>query len=428
MSERAPLALECRGVTVLFGAVTALDDVGIGFEAGLIHAVVGQNGAGKTTFARVAAGLVRPQSGTTLVGGAPVATGSVRESRAAGVELVHQSFALPPSFTVAEAMEFGAREDRAIFTRGALARRWRGHLEALGVAVAMDRRIRDLPVETQQGVEIARALVTEARVLILDEPTAVLSPSGAERLFERIRLLKARGVTVILILHKIREVLAIADTVTVLRGGRVVAATTPVAAVDAAGIAEQIIGSAAGQTLDPGDAKAITGAEPVVADTRRHAAAATPMLALRDVTTHGDEEGPGLRDVSLVIRPGEILGIAGVEGNGQRTLVKAVAGLIDVTAGEIALDGAPVTTMALGERRARGLRIIPFERNSEGLSYRAPYGKTGPRASSCARPCSSSSVPAASAATATPRSRRGTCDTARRPRRRARSRAETPRN
>jgi simple sugar transport system ATP-binding protein len=365
MEAEAP-ALGCRHVTVAFGPVTALADVSIAFEASLIHAVVGQNGAGKTTFARVAAGLIRPQSGEVLVGAKPLAAGSVKDARAAGVELVHQSFALPPSFTVAEAMEFGARQNRTIFTRGQLERRWQGHLSSLDVAVDMGRRIRDLPVETQQGVEIARALVTEARVLILDEPTAVLSPSGAEKLFERIRTLKARGVTVILILHKIREVLAIADTVTVLRAGKLIAATTPVAATDAAQIAERIIGSA-GALADSADARAIIGAEAAVA-ARHVASAAAPMLALRHVATRGDAEGPALNDVSLDIRAGEIIGIAGVEGNGQRTLVRAISGLVDVSHGEITLDGAPLAGVGLGERRGRGLRIIPFERNTEGLS------------------------------------------------------------
>ena len=148
-------------------------------------------------------------------------------------ELVHQSFALPPSFTVAEAMEFGARRDRPIFTRRGLEARWRRHLENLGVQAGPRDRIRDLPVEAQQGVEIARALVADAKVLILDEPTAVLSPSGIETLFERLRSLKASGVTIILVLHKIREVLAVADTVTVLRGGRLVEGPIAANATDA---------------------------------------------------------------------------------------------------------------------------------------------------------------------------------------------------
>jgi general nucleoside transport system ATP-binding protein len=368
MTEAQEPALACRNVTVAFGPVVALSDVSLRFEHGLIHAVVGQNGAGKTTFARVAAGLLRPQPGEVSVSGHSIASGSVSDARAAGVELVHQSFALPPSFTVAEAMEFGARRDRSIFTRGQLFRRWREHLASLDIVVDLGRRIRDLPVETQQGVEIARALVTEARVLILDEPTAVLSPSGADKLFERIRTLKARGVTVILILHKIREVLAVADTVTVLRGGKLAAPTTSVAQTDASQIAEKIIGSSAGPTLDTTDAKAIVGAEGGGAVSKHPSQVASPMLELRGVATRGDEEGPALNGVSLVIRPGEIVGIAGVEGNGQRTLVRAVSGLVDVTEGEVTLDGADITRVALGDRRSRGLRIIPFERNSEGLS------------------------------------------------------------
>src|SRR5438034_784785 len=159
MTEMQEPALECRSVSVAFGPVTALSQVSLRFEAGLVHAVVGQNGAGKTTFARVAAGLIRPQSGEVSVGARPVVAGSVKDARAAGVELVHQSFALPPSFTVAEAMEFGAQQNRGIFTRGQLERRWRSHLASLDVTVDMNSRIRDLPVETQQGVEIARALV-----------------------------------------------------------------------------------------------------------------------------------------------------------------------------------------------------------------------------------------------------------------------------
>jgi simple sugar transport system ATP-binding protein len=184
--------------------------------------VVGQNGAGKTTFARVVAGIVKPVAGQLTILGRDIATGKVSEARAAGVELVHQRFALPPSFTVAEAMEFGAERGRPYFTRSGLEARWRSHLEHLGVHAALRDRIRNLPVEAQQGVEIARALVADAKVLILDEPTAVLSPAGIETLFERLRSLLANGVTIILILHKIREVMGVADTVTVLRGGRLV--------------------------------------------------------------------------------------------------------------------------------------------------------------------------------------------------------------
>lgn len=368
-SGKSPMpqpALACGDVSVLFGEVAALSQVNLGFEAGRIHAVVGQNGAGKTTFARVCAGIVRPSSGQLLIGGQPVPLGKVNAARAAGVELVHQSFALPPSFTVAEAMEFGAQGRGALFSAKALRTRWAAHLEGLGVEVDPRARIRDLPVETRQAVEIARALVTDARILILDEPTAVLSPSGIDTLFERLRGLRERGVTIILILHKIREVLGIAETVSVLRGGRLIEACVPVGEIDAARLANSIIGTAAG--LDKADKAALVGDAAAPASHAASRPGTAPILEMKAVTTRPDGEGRPLDQASLTIRTGEIVGIAGVEGNGQQTLVRALAGLVGLERGSIALDGRDVTRRPLLERRAAGLRIIPFDRNSEGLS------------------------------------------------------------
>ena len=365
-------ALSCRDITVRYGAVTAISEVSIDFAPGLIHAVVGQNGAGKTTFARVAAGLVKPERGSVAVSGRELPSGSVTRSRAAGVELVHQSFALPPSFTVAEAMEFGSTRNGRIFTGRQLIRRWEPHLRDLDIKVDPRRRIRDLPIETQQGVEIARALVTEAQLLILDEPTAVLSPSGIEMLFDRIRRLKSLGVTVVLILHKIREVLAVADTVTVLRGGEHVAGPSPCTELDSASLARLIIGDGA-EVPEGADMKALTGAgapETFHHDTPAETddLAAPPLLELRAVSTVQDAEGPPLTQIEVTVRPGEILGIAGVDGNGQRTLVRAVAGLADLSSGAVLISGDDVTRAPLTQRRRKGLRIIPFERNVEGLS------------------------------------------------------------
>lgn len=369
MIASTPLALECRDIEVTFGDVVALRDVTVGFEKAMIHAVVGQNGAGKTTFARVAAGLVRPDSGEVRVGGRAVLTGQVRASREAGVELVHQSFALPPSFTIAEAMEFGAGGPGRLFSRRGLSKRWKSHLESLNINADPARRIRDLPIETQQGVEIARALVTDAKVLILDEPTAVLSPAGADVLFDRVRQLKANGITVIVVLHKIREVLAVADTVTVLRGGRHVAGPLPCSEIDAPALAEMIIGSASAGILDRVEARALVGAGPLSVQARHAiAATATPILELRNVTSSADSEGTGLNIVSLTVGKGEIVGIAGVEGNGQRALVRAVADLADIRSGDVLLNGRSVVGDSLAARRGNGLRIIPFERNVEGLS------------------------------------------------------------
>ena len=365
-SEQAALA--GRAVTVRFGDVVALSDVSVAFAPGLVHAVVGQNGAGKTTFARVAAGLIKPDPGEVLIHGRAVQSGRVKEARAAGVELVHQSFALPPSFSVAEAMEFGSERSGSLFTARALNRRWAEHLDALDIKVDPRRRIRDLPVETQQAVEIARALVTEAKVLILDEPTAVLSPSGIEALFERVRRLKVRGVTVILILHKIREVLAIADTVTVLRGGKLVAGTLPAGEVGPERLADLIIGSESAASVDSTDAAAIVGVGTAGSEPVSKQASGPAVLTMTAVSTRPQAETPPLSDVSLSIAPGEIVGVAGVEGNGQRTLVQAIARLAEIGSGTITFDGQDVTGRDLADRRALGLRIIPFERNTEGLS------------------------------------------------------------
>ena len=348
-----------------YGDVVALRDVSVAFEAGGIHAVVGQNGAGKTTFARVCAGLVRPSSGRLTIGDDAVATGNVRASRRSGVELVHQNFALPPSFTVAEALEFGSTERTPpVYSRRVLERRWRAHLASLDVSARLSDRIRDLPVETQQGVEIARALVSDARVLILDEPTAVLGPAAIDGLFARLRRLQQSGVTVLIILHKIREVLAIADTVAVLRGGTLVERRASAAEMRPADLAHAIVGS------NDGEAEAVAHADEAVGATEITPAIAAPHAALHvaGAFTRASSDGPALDAVTLSVARGEIVGIAGVEGNGQRTLVNAIAGLAPLAAGRITLGGADLSHAPLLVRRAHGLRIIPFERNLEGLS------------------------------------------------------------
>lgn len=361
-------ALDARNVTVRYGNVVALESVTAGFETGRIHAIVGQNGAGKTTFARVAAGLVPSSEGQVLVFGGAVPPGDVQQSRLAGVELVHQSFALPPSFTVAEVLQFvGPR--RGFYTKKAINRHWTTWLREIGIELPVDTRIRDLPIESQQSAEIARAMVSDARLLILDEPTAVLAPEGIERLFSRVRALKARGVTVFLVLHKVREVLAIADTVTVLRGGRLVAGPMPTIGIDPGTLSTLIIGESA-KTLDPDDRAALTGEGP-----SHHSSPAQDMpksgdyaLEVKGISARPSQYGNGLSGAELVVNRSEIVGVAGVEGNGQRDLVAVIAGLNSVKSGTVKIAGQLFNSEGLAERRGSGLRIIPFERNIEGLS------------------------------------------------------------
>ena len=356
-------ALACTDLTVAYGDVIALRDATVEFEPARIHAVLGQNGAGKTTFARVCAGMIRPASGRLSIAGRDLPTGDVHAARAAGVEIVHQSFALPPQFTVAEALEYGStRRMPPLFSRVRLERRWAEHLERLDIRVRMNARIRDLPIETQQSIEIARALAGEARLLILDEPTAVLGPQAIEALFERLRNLRRTGITVLIILHKIHEVLAVAETVTVLRAGAVVAAGLTASGLSPAGLAEAIVGSA---MIEP--AGATQAAHSV--ETPRYDR--STVLRFAAAVTSPAADGHALDRIDVQVARGEVVGIAGVEGNGQRTLVDTLAGLVPLRSGQLFLAGHDVTHATLLQRRARGLRIIPFERNIEGLSMRS---------------------------------------------------------
>ena len=356
-----PAALECRGISVSFGDLRALVDVSLSFAPGQLHVVVGQNGAGKTTLARVFAGLIRPDSGAMFVDGGELAAGDVVSARRAGVEMVHQNFTLPPSFTVAEALELFSTRPRArpAYSLRSLREEWSEDLEHSGLRVDPRARIRDLPIEAVQAIEITRALAARARILILDEPTGVLPPPAVERLFERLRALRERGVTVILVLHKLREVAAIGDTVAVLREGHVVLPVTRAGMMSARRLSDLIVGSARG---DPDDVDPASAAEVAVDDAGRD------LLRLEAVATSETATEPGLEGVSLLVRRGEIVGVAGVEGNGQRALVGAVTGLAPLTAGRIRYLGDDVTTLAVAQRRGRGLRVVPFDRNREGVS------------------------------------------------------------
>lgn len=362
-------ALRAEQLTVRFGDFTAVDRVSAQFEPGQVHAIVGQNGAGKTTFARALAGIVAPTGGYVELAGRRLIGGDVQAARRAGLDMVHQSFALPPSATVAEAIEMFVPTRRvfAPFRGRQLESKWAGRLAALGADIDVSARISTLPVEALQSIEIARTLAGNARVLILDEPTAVLAPTAVDDLFRRLRRLADDGMTVLIILHKVREVLGVADTVTVLRAGRCVLATHAASGLAAAELAELMVGeAAAGADVRATAAPADTGPYlDHVPATRPGRGVGVELLGASTAQVPGDA---ALAEVEIKVGKGEVVGVAGVEGNGQRSLVNAVLGLQPLTAGLVVLDGADATTMSVAERRRRGLRYIPFERNTEGVS------------------------------------------------------------
>lgn len=356
-----PSAVSCRSLGVSFGSVRALRDVSLDLASGRIHALVGQNGAGKTTLAKVLGGLQTPDSGDVHIAGQRLPPGDVRAARVAGLAMVHQHFSLPPSFTIAEALELTTARPggRPVYRRAEMHQRWQDDVARIGGVTALSTRIRDLPVETRQSLEIARALASEARVLILDEPTALLTPAATDALFERLHALRDGGVTVLIVLHKLREVAAVADTVSVLRDGELVMGPIEMSDVSQGELSDAIVGPAS----DAGRAVGVVA--PI-------GARGQTLLELSRVSSRESAFEPGLHGIDLSVEAGEIVGIAGVEGNGQRSVVSVIAGLSAASEGSILLGGKEVTRAPPARRRLRGLRLVPFDRNSEGISRRAP--------------------------------------------------------
>jgi simple sugar transport system ATP-binding protein len=360
-------ALELRHVGKRFGGVLANDDVSFAAAAGAIHALVGENGAGKTTAMRIAFGLLAPDRGEVAVDGTPRRLGGPRDAIRLGLGMVQQHFTLVDAMTVTENVVLGAEPGRrwALDLAGASARV--GELaRELELRVDPAARVGELPVAARQRVELLKALYLEARVLILDEPTAVLAPPEAAALFAVLRRMRLAGRTVVLITHRLSEVLAVADEVTVMRDGRVVAAR-PARGLDTATLARLIVGREAPQRI-----------------AKRPAHPGAPVLAVRGLTVPaaGGASGasarggrPRLDQVSFDVRAGEILGIAGIEGNGQSELIDAIAGLADPAAGGssgtmiLAGPGGAVDLAGTAPRRRRELGIahIPEDRHRRGL-------------------------------------------------------------
>ncbi len=352
--------LECTNIDVRFGPVRALSDVSLSLERGQVHAILGQNGAGKSTLARALSGVLVPEAGTLQIAGRDVPFGSAAATQAAGLDIVHQRFALPPGFTVAEALEFASTRKMGglFYSKRKVEAAWQARLDQAGITVPVSAVLSSLPVETAQAIEIARALVNDAQILILDEPTALLSPETIETLFAQLRQLRDAGVTLIVILHKLKEVMALADTVSILRQGELVLPATPTSELDEDRIRDLMIGG------EPSNKAA--------AQTSVLASGQKDLLTFAHVSSPSKGPEPGLSDVSFSLCSGEILGVAGVEGNGQRALAEVYAGLTQAIAGTIMLQGAEIQNADISARRNAGLRSVPFDRMTEGASLTLP--------------------------------------------------------
>jgi simple sugar transport system ATP-binding protein len=348
-------AIRLQGIVKSFGPVQANRGASLEVARGEIHALVGENGAGKSTLMRVLSGMYQPSAGTMEVNGRDVTGWDTSDAIAASVGMVHQHFMLVPTLTVAENVMLGHEITRGGQLDRAGAERAVAELSArTGLAVQPGRRVSELSVGEAQRVEILKTLYRGARILILDEPTAVLSPPEVDELWEVLRRMRAAGDTIVLITHKLDEVMEISDTVTVMRQGRTIGrvATKDTSPAD---IARMMVGrdvALAGEGAAPGS---------------RAAAAARPSLEVRDLTVATARHAHAVNAVSFSVAPGEILGIAGVEGNGQTELIEAIAGLRAAQSGAILLGARDITHETVRARGDLGLSHIPEDRHQRGL-------------------------------------------------------------
>jgi simple sugar transport system ATP-binding protein len=346
----APL-LELRGITKRFPGVLANDDVNFDLRRGEVHALLGENGAGKSTLMNILYGLYTPDEGQIVLGGKPIELGSTKASIEQGIGMVHQHFMLIPVMTVAEniVLAIEPRRGGVLMDYDAARRRVREISDRYGLAVDPDARIDRITVGQQQRVEILKALYRGAEILILDEPTAVLTPQEAQELFVVLRSLKEQGKSIIFISHKLNEVLDIADRITTLRRGVVVDT------VAAEGATEE------------GLARMMVGREVLLRVDKEPAAPAGPLLQVESLTVIDDRGLESVRSVSFEVHAGEIVGLAGVDANGQSELIDAIAGLRHPQSGRIVVEGRDVTGATAREALEAGIGHIPEDRHRRGL-------------------------------------------------------------
>jgi simple sugar transport system ATP-binding protein len=348
------LAVDLKGITKRFGAFLANDNVDLAVRQGEIHAIIGENGAGKTTLMNVLFGLLQPDAGTIAVNGKTMLMDGPATAIAEGLGMVHQHFKLVPSLTVADNIFLGMELRRhGLIDHRAQAERTRALSQKFGLRVDPNERVAGLSVGIEQRIEILKVLARNARTIILDEPTAVLTPQESRDLFQTLRGFVEEGMTVIFISHHLEEVMAVSDTITVLRDGRVVA-TRPKAALSKRELVRLMVGRDV--SFDRRPRTAIDGA-----------------IALRvsGLWARDDRGLPALKSVDLTVRAGEIVGIAGVAGNGQTELAEVLAGLRPASHGSAKLHGEEMLGLDPAAIRARGLAHVPGDRMARGVDRNA---------------------------------------------------------
>ena len=343
--------LQTKNITKRFPGVVANADVNLSLYEGEILALLGENGAGKSTLMNMIYGLYQPTEGEILVKGSTVAMGSPSDAIDLGIGMVHQHFQLVPVMTVAENIMLGSESVKGAFLDvKSVSARIRELSERYNLAVDPDALIEDLPVGMRQRVEIVKTLYRNADILILDEPTAVLTPQEIDGLFEIMTLLKEQGKSIIFITHKLKEVLAVADRIAVLRGGELVGEAMPEAASESS-LAAMMVGREVILTVEKDEAKP-----------------SDAVLDLRDISARTDLGEPALRNVSLAVHAGEVVGVAGVQGNGQTELVEVLTGLRNADSGSVTIDGTDYTN-ASPRQITDEARVshIPEDRHAFGM-------------------------------------------------------------
>ena len=366
------MKLELINITKSFGTLVANDNISLTLEPGEIHSLLGENGAGKSTLMNVLYGLLQPDSGEILIDGKQVNFASPGEAMAAGIGMVHQHFMLIPVFSVAENVVLGNEPTGklGLLDLNAARKLVKEISDRFGFDIDPDAKVEDLPVGAQQRVEIIKSLARNAKALVLDEPTAVLTPQETDELMEIMRGLAKAGTSIIFITHKLREVQQVSDRITVIRQGKVVATPSPKASANEL-------------------ATLMVGREVDLETKRKPAKLGEESLVVKDLTVLDDRHQQMVDGVSFSIRNGEVLAIAGVQGNGQTELAEAIVGLRKIHSGSVVVAGNDVTRSTVREALESGLGYIPEDRKKDGLvgeftiaenlmldgSFTAPFAK-----------------------------------------------------